>query len=214
MNLQASYVSWVDLLVLIVLFLGIRRGMKRGMSDEVLFLGQWVVILFVGALGYALLGELLAQTGFVGLLWANLIAYLALALVVRFAFSGLRKSVGEKLLQGEVFGRGEYYLGMMAGGVRYLCVVLVLFSLLHAREFTSQDRTAGKTFQEVNFGSVLFPTLVDVQDEVFTRSFTGQFAADYLSGVLIRPVTKNNTPGRTRRVHARERALQEVLENR
>ena len=215
MNLQALYVSWVDLLVAIVLLWGIRCGRKRGMSEEILSLGQWLVILVVAAFGYPLMGGMLAQTGLVGLLWANLICYLGLAVLVKLAFSGLRKSVGEKLLQSEVFGGGEYYLGMMAGGVRYVCIVLVCFSLLHAREFTRQDRASSVAWQKEHLGSELFPTMVDLQDEVFTRSWAGQVASDYLSVVLIRPASKNQASIRDhRRVNARERAWQEILEKR
>lgn len=210
MNLKSFYVSWVDLLMLIVLFWGIHRGQKRGMSEESLVLLQWVVILVAAGFGYAPLGQLLVQTGVFDSLWGNVLAYTSIALVIKLVFNGFRKSVGEKLLASEAFGRGEYYLGMIAGGVRYVLVMVAIFALLHARDYTRKERAESKKYQESNFGSVLFPTLVDVQDEVFTRSVTGQFTDKYLSVVLIKPTNKSNPTGR--KVNARERALDEVLQ--
>ena len=212
MNLKSFYVSWVDLLVVIVLFWGIRRGQKKGMSEESLVLLQWVTILVVAGFGYAPLGQAMLKTGVIGLLWANVFAYISLALVVILIFSGFRRSVGEKLLASEAFGSTEYYLGMMAGGVRHLLVLIACFALLHAREYTRADRDSSKKYQLANYGSDLFPGLVDVQDEVFTRSLSGQFADKYLSVMLIKPTTQSNKS--IHRVNARERALDEVLQKR
>ena len=48
--------------------------------------------------------------------------YITVAIVVKLAFAGMKKATGGKLLGSNVFGRAEYYLGMMAGAVRFLPV--------------------------------------------------------------------------------------------
>src|SRR5262249_49548930 len=126
----------------------------------------------------------------------------------------IKRNVGEKLVRGDTFGNGEYYLGMFAGGLRYACIVVVAFALLHARRYTPDELQREVKFQDDNFGSNYFPTMGTVQQEVFKRSFIGQVAHDWLSVVLISstsPQQKSpsfDTPG----VKGRERALHEVLD--
>src|SRR4051812_9456203 len=53
-------ISWVDFLTIIVLLIGIVRGRKRGLSEEMLDTIQWVLIIVAGGFLYKGLGKALS----------------------------------------------------------------------------------------------------------------------------------------------------------
>jgi len=213
MNFNAVYVSWVDLFVFIILMVGIRRGQKRGFSEELLDVAKWVTVLVVAGFGYELLGDLIASSALFSLLYSYLAAYLLLTLAVVLLFSAIRRGVGDKLIESDAFGSGEYPLGMLAGGFRYATILVVLMSLLNARHFTAAERSARTNYHEANFGKVFFPSMADLQVEVFGRSYAGMFTRDFLYPVLITPTAASDTKlQRSNRVRAREQTVNEILE--
>src|SRR5688572_12972622 len=159
MNLQSIYVSWVDLFAFIILLVGLRRGQTRGLSQEILFVLQWLAIVVGAAAAYQPVGQLLAAHSPFSPLFCNVSSYLAVAVLVKISFCWVRRGVGEKLVESDLFGRGEYYFGMAAGAVRYACVMLAVLALLNSRQFSKGERGAKDNYQEVNFGAVFFPSL-------------------------------------------------------
>src|SRR5690606_38857631 len=107
-------------------------GRKRGMSEELLDVFQWLTIIVLGAMLYEPLGNLISRGGSMGLFYAYLISYILTALVIKLVFSTVKRAVGEKLVHSDAFGSFEYYLGMGAGMLRCFCVLLFCLSLLHA----------------------------------------------------------------------------------
>ncbi len=93
--------------------------------------------------------------------------------------------MGGKLLGSDIFGRGEYYLGMVSGMVRHACVLLAVLALLNARCFTAVDVRRMQDFQNAEFGSDLFPTLHSVQASIFEKSLVGPWIHDHLDFLLI-----------------------------
>ena len=179
--------SWVDLLVAVLLLVGIVRGRKRGMSEELLDIIKWVLILVVAAVLYAPIGQFLNQVSFFSLLSCYVGVYALIVLMLLLLFSIIRRSVGDKLVGSDTFGSAEYYLGMAAGLFRYACIVLVGMAFLNARYYSPAEVQAKSKYQQDNFGSSFFLTLPDLQKEVFVQSFTGRMAHDYLSMAMIRP---------------------------
>ena len=95
----------------------------------------------VCGLGYPMLAG--ALTGFVpDALWNNVVAYLALALAVLIVFAILQRKFAEMLVKSDFFKGGEYYLGMLAGMVRYACALLFVLALLNARAYTPAEIAA------------------------------------------------------------------------
>jgi uncharacterized membrane protein required for colicin V production len=139
MNLEPPYISWFDLLAVVLLLVGITRGRRRGMSEELLDVLQWLTVVVVAGFLHEPLGHFLAAMSVFSLLWCYVGVYVLLALVIKLTFSVIRRSVGNKLVEGDAFGMGEYYLGMAAGGFRYLCILLVAMAFLNARYFTPQE---------------------------------------------------------------------------
>ena len=178
---------WFDLLVLALVAYGIFRGRKRGMSEELLDVLQWLLIVVLGAMLYAPLGRVLSHfSGFSPLL-SHIIAYCLIALALKLIFSMVKRSVGEKLVHADTFGRFEYYLGMLAGTVRCLCILIFALSFIHAKYISDAERAATAKMQADNFGSISFPTLGSLQQSIFYESYSGQFIKKNLQEQMIKP---------------------------
>lgn len=207
-------VGWVDLLVVVLLIVGVLRGRKRGMSEELLDIVKWSLIVLVAGLLYEPTGRWFSQLTVFSLLASYIFAYTFIALVIIGIFALIRNRVGDKLIGSDVFGSAEYYLGMVAGCYRYLCVIIVAMAFLNARYYSPADIDASKKYQDWNFGTTIFPTAADIQREVFDRSLSGHLTQDYLNVILIRPTAPDdkNVDGSIRR--QRERAINEIMEKR
>jgi uncharacterized membrane protein required for colicin V production len=181
--------NWFDMAVVVVLGFGLFRGRRNGMAKELLPLLQWLVMVSVCGLGYTMLAGVLA--GFIpDKLWNCLVAYLALALAVFIVFTILKQQFDEKLVKSNFFKGGEYYLGMLAGMVRYACVLLFVLALLHAPVYTQAEIAQQTAYDQKNFGGGLFagnyfPHLFQVQAAVFKESFLGPRIKDNAGMLLI-----------------------------
>jgi uncharacterized membrane protein required for colicin V production len=209
--------SWVDFAVVLLLGLGLWRGRKRGMSEELLDIIKWVLIVLVAGFLYEPGGQLLAQvTSVFSLRSCYVTVYMAIALFIVLLVSLMRKNIGSKLVGSDVFGAAEYYLGMVAGIFRYACIILVGMAFLNARYYSPEELRAGAKYQQDNFGSSFFVTLPDLQQEVFKRSYSGRFTQEYLNAVLIRPTAGDGKEigGEDSIGHRREKSVYDILDKR
>src|SRR5687767_15642164 len=103
--------NWFDLAVVVIIAVGVTRGRKRGMSEELLDVIKWVVILFACGWLYAPLGSMLSSASVFSLLSCYVAVYAGVALLIALLFSAIRRQVGAKLMGSDFFGTGEYYLG-------------------------------------------------------------------------------------------------------
>jgi hypothetical protein len=185
--------NFFDLLLVAVLVTGLVQGRKRGMSGEVVSLFRWLAILLGCAAIYQPLGQLVAQAGVFSLQSAYLLVYLGALLVVLLAFSLAERELRPKLEGSDLFGEGEYYLGMASGLVRACCVLLVSLALLNGPTFTPTDVKRMDAFQDAAFGSPLFPTLHSLQAAVFENSLCGPWIRRDLGFLLIQPTEPEPT---------------------
>jgi len=190
MNFDKLPFNWFDFVLLAVLVVGVLRGRKHGMSEELLGLLNWLTILFVCAFTYEPLGKLFA--GSFSLLFCYVMAYIAIALLILIAFAAIKRALGGKLLGSDIFGKSEYYLGMAAGLVRFVCILLAVLALLNARYFSPNEVKAMENFQNEVYGSNFFPTLHSLQSVVFERSLVGPLIKDHLGFLLIKPTEPEN----------------------
>ncbi|MBM3833958.1 MAG: hypothetical protein FJ403_11945 [Verrucomicrobia bacterium] len=205
-------VSWFDFVVLVVLVVGCVVGRKRGMSEELLDVFQWLLIVVVSALYYEPIGRFVAGYTAPSLMLSYIVTYLCLVLSIRLFFGWIKRMIGEKLVASDLFGRMEYYLGMVAGGLRFSCILLLLLAVLNAR-LISADQLAGEAkMQQENFGTITFPTLGSLQQTVFNQSASGRFVKKYMNDQLI-----VHTPAEAKLVQRegvaqrREKVVNEVL---
>lgn len=188
MNLDTLPFNGFDLILVLILFAGVHRGRKQGMSLELMQLVKWLLVLFVCAVAYEPIGSFFSETTSMFSMFAcYLMAYSGAALVIVLIFAGLKRSMGGKLIGSDIFGRAEYYLGMGAGMIRFAAALLVALALLNARYYTQAEVKAEEKFQNDVYGSTFFPTFHSVQAAVFERSLTGPWIKDNLSFLLIKP---------------------------
>jgi len=178
--------NWFDVVIPIVLFIGIQRGRKHGMSEELLLLIKWLAIIIVGSLTYAVIGDAIAENSVFTHLAAYRFAYFAMAIVIGSLFLGLSKLAHGKLVGSDLFGSAEYYLGMAAGLVRYSCILIFFLAFLNARLYTNAEIAENMRFQNDAFGSDFFPTPYSLQSQVFEKSFAGKYIQKDLGFLLIK----------------------------
>ena len=187
MNLDMLPFNWFDIGVGVVLLVGLQRGRKHGMSEECLAMLKWVALVVVCSIGYEPVGQWLASIAPFSTLFCFIIAYVAVGLAVSSAFLLMKRAFSGKLVGSDTFGRGEYYLGMPSGMLRFACILLAGLALLNARLYRPEEVKAMTKFQNDNYGSQFFPTLQTVQEQVFTKSLIGPQVKTYLGFLLIKP---------------------------
>lgn len=187
MSMDKLPIHWFDFVVLIVIFLGISKGRKNGMSVELTPMLQWVAIIFAGAFFYRPLGDTLCQMSPVSHLFAYIAMYISIAIVVKISFSLVKKALGGKLVGSSVFGRGEYYLGMLAGAIRFSCILIAVLALMNAPQYSNQELSQAKAYQMEMYGSTFFPTFGTTQMEIFKKSLLGSAVKNYAGFMLISP---------------------------
>jgi uncharacterized membrane protein required for colicin V production len=183
-------VNWFDAVVVGMLIMGLFRGRKRGMSKEILPLLKWVSLVLVCGIGYPMAAQLLVNTASLSQLPSCIFGYLLLAFVIVLVFKFLGWLLASRTVEHNFFGGGEYYLGMLSGMVRFACMLLAVLALLNAPYYTAQDIKKHDAYVKRWFGGGLysgdyFPSMHTIQEQVFTKSFTGPYIKDYLGPLLI-----------------------------
>jgi uncharacterized membrane protein required for colicin V production len=210
MNASHFQLTLFDLLVLGLIAYGVFRGRKRGMSEELLDVFQWLLIVVLGAMLYSPLGKLVSGAAGFSMLLSNILGYVLVALIIKLIFSMIKRNVGEKLVHADTFGRFEYYLGMIAGTVRCLCILIFALSFLHAKYISDAERAATAKMQQDNFGSISFPTLGSLQQTIFYESYSGQFIKKNLQAQMIKPTVGAGPAPSDTIGKRRERAIDEI----
>jgi uncharacterized membrane protein required for colicin V production len=198
--------NWFDLAVLGVLAFGFWRGRKRGMTKELFPTMQWVAILLGAGLGHIPLAAWLHQQGLVHKVFgthldehtaALMSAYLSILVVLYIFFSTLKRRLEPKLEGSNFFGGNEYYWGVVAGLLRYVALMLVALALLNGPYYSPSEITAIQQYKLNTFaagGGVkglendtgdFIPSVYEVQDSVFKKSFLGPLIKSNLSILLI-----------------------------
>jgi len=189
-----AQLGWFDFVALIMVMAGIFVGRRRGMSNELLDLALWLSIVAGGALLCPGLGRWLVGSLNLPPTPSYILAYLILASGFFLVFFLLRRGVGEKLVSSDVFGGLEYYMGMTAGAIRFMCMLLAVMAILNAPQTSKDELDRKLRVQREDLGSVYFPPFAQIQQTIFFGSFTGRAVKDYLSLALIQPDPKAKRP--------------------
>ncbi len=177
---------------------GLFRGRKNGLTKEFVPVLRWVFIVLAAGLGYEFAGQILYN--FFGLerTESDSLGYLTLALLVFVVFVPVESFLTPRLTGSNFFGGAEYYLGIFAGLIRYLGIVLFGLALMNAPHYTAAEIQAEKAYEAKTFGGGqdgftgdFFPTFQQVQEGVFKKSFVGPFITDHLGVILINTVPAN-----------------------
>ncbi len=209
-NLSFNY---VDVIVLIWLIVGLLRGRKQGMTQELLPVFYWVATFFLaGYLNQPLGGFIRGYTGGAfNVQWSFLIGYALIAFTLALCFALLKHLLGDKLTGSDLFGRWEYYLGMLAGLVRFAAMLLVLLAFMHSRIVTRAELDDINAQMKKNLEDIHPPRYIygSIEQAVFYQSFSGKFVQENLSDFLIPTVTPSERP----KVESPKKRLQDAIDN-
>ena len=187
MSLDKLPINAFDCIVLAVFVVGLLRGRKHGMSEELIGLVKWLAVVIGCAFVYEPAGQWFAQSSPFSLLASFIMVYITAALLILSFFAFCKSRIGGKLVGSDIFGRAEYYLGMGSGVVRVCCMLLAFLALLNARYFSPMEVKAMENFQNDVYGSNYFPTWHTAQAVVFEKSLSGSWIKDHLGFLLIKP---------------------------
>ena len=206
--------NWFDFVVVALIIFGLFRGRKNGMSEELLPLLQVLMMVVLAGRFYEPLGRLLStKTSLFSLLFCFVASYIAIIIVVKIVFGAIKTKVGEKIIGSDLFGRLEFYLGMLSGMVRYTAFIIMFLALMNAKDISKQERERVAKVQKENFGDISFPTFGSIQEAVMNQSYSGRLAKKNIDDLLIEP-----TPSDPKSIRSdesigrkRENQLDEVL---
>jgi hypothetical protein len=118
--------------------------------------------------------------------------YIIIGLSIFTVFAILKQKYTSKLEGSSVFGGNEYYWGVAASVVRYLCLILVALALLNAPVYSAGDIAASQAYNNRWYGGGMkeysgdfIPTVYEVQDNIFKKSLLGPLIRQNLSMLLI-----------------------------
>jgi uncharacterized membrane protein required for colicin V production len=202
MDIDKLPINLFDMVVLVTLVVGLMRGRKHGMSEELIGLVKWLAVVIGCAIMYEPAGQWFANSSPFSLLASFLMVYITGALVILAFFGFCKYRLGGKLVGSDIFGRAEYYLGMGSGVVRLSCILLAFLALLNSRYFSPTEVRAMEAFQNDVYGSNYFPTWHSAQEVVFEKSLSGPWIKTHLGFLLIKP-----TQPEDKQFHQREANL-------
>jgi uncharacterized membrane protein required for colicin V production len=205
--------GYFDAIVLAWLLAGFLRGRKRGMTQEILPMFQWVGIVLLGGYFNQPIGAFLRQNfpGSFDEQWSCILGYGIIALGTVLFFGLLKHWLGDKLTGSDLFGRCEYYLGILAGVARFGCMLLVLLAIMHSRIVTRAELDAIDAQMHKNFDDI-HPPRYDygcVEQAIFTQSFVGRAVQENLPDILIPTVA----PPATTNVESFKKKQQDALDS-
>jgi uncharacterized membrane protein required for colicin V production len=186
--------DWFDLAFVVILFWGLFRGRHNGMTKELIPLLEWLTVLFVCGLVDPILGPIVVAQLKLTKMWGFIAAYAALFVAVMIPFSIIKHKYAKSLSTSDYFKGSEYYLGMIAGVVKWICIVLVFMAVLNAPFYTPEQIAAHKAYMQQVYGGGqqgysgdYFPTVQTVQAEVLQDSATGTWVESqpFLKKLLI-----------------------------
>jgi uncharacterized membrane protein required for colicin V production len=204
-------VNWFDLVMLAVVVVGVVVGRRRGMSCELLDLIQWLLVVTVAGFTYSRISVGLVNVMGFGMVMACITAYLLVAVVIVGLFAVIKRFAGAKLLGSDAFGVFEYYLGMLAGGMRFLLISVFVLAVFNAPQVTDQELARQLKTQNEDLGAIYFPPFGSIQRSVFNESFSGRLVRDNLSAQLIQVAPIEGGKGRDTVWRQRERDVNAVI---
>ena len=180
--------SWFDIAVVVLLWIGVMRGRARGISNQIVELFQWLLTVFLGVMLYVPIGRALQPHLQVSTVAAHAIAFLLVAGVVKLIAARLANAFSERLLNGDYFGSWEYPLGVVAGALIHAAMLMAALSLVRVKLVTPDEFARSQKKEGAEMGSEFLPDMGRLQAEIFRQSPTGRFIERECAHLMIQPV--------------------------
>jgi hypothetical protein len=186
--------NWFDVVLVAVLVFGMFRGRKNGMTKEFLPMLHWLATVLVCGLAYEIVGQLVSNWSGWTELTCYLLGYLCLLFLIFLVFHYLKKVMQPRLTGSNIFGSGEYYMGMASGMIRYACMLFIALALLNAPYYTAAEIKKEKDYAHQTYGAgekdfsgsfflAFHPS--QIQEAVFQKAFTGKYIKQFANVMLI-----------------------------
>lgn len=177
--------SWFDIVVIALLVVGFIHGKKRGMSGELVDLMAALAMVVVAGDYHKPASAFITQFSNLAPQWANLVAYIGIIFGIASVVGVVKNKMGSKLVSGDLFGRAEYYLGALAGVVRYGCYVVIGITLINSKIASVAEAEEAKAKQIKEVGSTFIPSPVEIHVAIVHKSFVSTLVKDVLEEKLI-----------------------------
>ncbi len=181
-----QWFHWFDLLIIVVIGVGVYRNRHSNALHQIFGFIHWLFILGVSAFLCEKPAQWIAELVGMRPDVAALILYPVIVSIVYF-ISGIKKrSLVQQSDKVEMFGRQEYRVAMVFGGIKSVVILMVVMAWIHGRYVTEADLHAYEVFCQENLGGIRLPIPATVQEDIFVDSFSGKAAQKYLSKILLK----------------------------
>lgn len=167
---------------------GIYTGKQEGASGIWMSSLQWLIIALPGGLMGGLFGAALRSLFGAGPFWSQILGYVMWILLVCGIFAFLYSKGKNEAIDGDKFGALEYPLGIFAGMLKGVFILLTVMSFLNGRVYSAQVIEASRAGQIEEFGTTLFPTVPMMHHLAFNSSFSGPHLKTAFGWAILQPV--------------------------
>ena len=181
--------SWFDGVVIVLLGVGVFKGKKHGMSEELFPLMAWLAVAVGAGMLYQPVGNFLAEHVRIPRYWIMVLTYIFIAFMLHTIFTVIRKKAKDQVQKIDIFGKMEYFLGMIAGALKVACMIVVGVSLFCSKIVTEEEVKRDRAKQENDLGTTFFPTRKTAHYDIVYGSFTGDFLRNKVPNLVMQPVT-------------------------
>jgi uncharacterized membrane protein required for colicin V production len=181
--------NWFDIAVLFLVLLGARRGFRQGLSEEFIGLLQWLAGLSLFGFWHMSWAHELSRWFKIRLVYGELLVVLGLLMGTSWLSSKIEEIWIENSFNLEIATGIDQFLGMFCGLLKSMCLAFALMALLSFPSFTKSDLISSKEYQREWFGTLEFPTVGDLQQEVISQSYTGQKVQRLLVVFMRKPIS-------------------------
>ncbi len=160
---------------------------RKGLPVELLPVARWLTVVLVGAVVYKPIALFFVGLTNISFTTAAVWTYIVVTFGVVMAFVGLKTAIQRTLESSTFLGKADQPLGMVAGGVKALFVIVAVMAVLNTQKSSAAQLAANARMQQDSFGDISFPTPSRLQHDMVAESWFGGLVSSRASFLLIDP---------------------------
>jgi uncharacterized membrane protein required for colicin V production len=181
---------WFDFVLVIVLIVGFILGTRKAALAQVLSFFNWALALFICSFLYRAPALWLASCLSLQPDVMALVVFPLELVLVYLLLRIIRRKIASKKAENEPLGNSDHHVAKIAGPLRFMIFILIFMSWINGVYVTEKDLEDHRAFIRDNFGSISFPTLSTVKDDIFNGSYSGRFAKNHLNAILMTAIPR------------------------
>lgn len=175
-----------DVVVVIVLILGFKVGMKAGGNVMLPKFVKWLTTIVGAALGYEWVGLQLHRLAGFTEATAFIVSYCLIAAFVFVTIHLLEGRFEQIIKKSAVFGEIETMGGGVLGLFTYCTILLLTMGILHGDRTSKAEVARQEKANREEYGEAALPPLASVKYYIFDKTNTGKLIRSRLGLVLIK----------------------------